>query len=107
MSSHDDADREKEVVGQIRLRVYVCIAEWSLVGAYLAATIREPNNVLNPFQLAVWSFFSLVILRAAFQYFSQLSYDVVPEKAKIKRAKALQIKVHLFYAALISFCFGT
>jgi hypothetical protein len=70
-----------------------------MVGGYLAATIWKPQDVLNPFQLAVWGFFALLFFRAALQYLNQLSYDFMPEQAKTKRANARRIKAYIFCTA--------
>jgi hypothetical protein len=94
--------RGKEIAGQIRLKAVWRVIGSTWLGSYLAAAIWKPHDVFYPFPLVFWGLFAFLFLRGALLYLSQLSYAVVPEEARTKKAKARQLMAYILCTAFIS-----
>lgn len=100
-----NADRWKEIVGQIRLKISVCLMGLTMFGLQLAAAMWKPHDVFYPFPLVVWGFFTLLFLGAAFRYLNQLSFSRNQEEEKTRKAKVHRLMAYILFAAFIWLCF--
>jgi hypothetical protein len=104
----ENANRWKEVAGQVRAKAIFCIFPTIMFSSFLAAAIWNPHSRLNdfyPLPLAVWGLLTLWISRAAFVYLNQLSWAISAEETATKRRKARRLKVFILCTMLISCCF--
>lgn len=99
-----NTDRWKEVVGQIRLKLAVCVMALTGFGSQLAGAIWKPHDVFYPFLLVVWGLFTLLFLRGAFRYLNQLSYSGNQEGKNTKTGKARRLMAYIFCTAFIWLC---
>jgi hypothetical protein len=62
----------------------------------------EATRCFYPFPLVFWGLFAFLFLRGVLLYLSQLSYAVVPEEARTKKANARQLMAYILCTAFIS-----
>jgi peptidoglycan/LPS O-acetylase OafA/YrhL len=97
-------DRWKEVVGQIRLKLAVCVMALTGFGSQLAGAIWKPHDVFYPFPLVVWGLFTLLFSREMFRYLHQLSYSGNQEEKKTKKERARRLMAYILCTAFIWLC---
>jgi nitrate reductase NapE component len=99
-----NTERLKEVAGQLRLKAGITVAYTGLLGGSLAVSMWKKRDEFYPFQLIVLGFFAVLFARTIFRYLAGLSWSMVPEEAKRKKAKARQLMTYILCTMLVWFC---
>ena len=99
-----NAERLKEVVGQLRLKTAFSVMTSWLLGGQVGVALWRKHDIFYPFHPILWGFFAILFARATFQYLAGLSWSVIAEEAKTKKAESRQLVAYILCTMFIWFC---